>query len=103
MSFWKKNGKRLWFLSCRLTPDLCSSTLDFCAYISKTGTPGGLTSRSTSQNFCCQCPCPRSEPQPLSSLAGTQSCSLKNDLKGGTYTQPSMLSETWRKGNRTNI
>ena len=21
--------------------------------------------RSTSQNFCCQCPCPRGEPQPL--------------------------------------
>ena len=27
-------------------------------------TLGGLTSRSTSQNFCCQCPCPHSETQP---------------------------------------
>ena len=26
--------------------------------------------RSTSQNFCCQCPCPHSEPKPLSTSAG---------------------------------
>ena len=27
-------------------------------------TLGGLTPRSTSQNFCCQCPCTQGEPQP---------------------------------------
>ena len=31
---------------------------------------GGLTPRSTSQNFCCQCPCPHGESQPHSASAG---------------------------------
>ena len=31
---------------------------------------GGLTPRSTSQNFCYQCPCPLSEPQPPPASAG---------------------------------
>ena len=30
----------------------------------------GLTPRSTSQNFCCQCPCPHGEPQPPPTSAG---------------------------------
>ena len=29
-----------------------------------------LTPRSTSQNFCCQCPCPRGKPQPPPTSAG---------------------------------
>ena len=33
-------------------------------------TLGGLTPRSTSQNFCCQCPCPHGEPQPPTTSAG---------------------------------
>ena len=33
-------------------------------------TLGGLTPRSTSQNFCCQCPCPHGEPQPPPASAG---------------------------------
>ena len=33
-------------------------------------TPGGHTPRRTSQNFCCQCPCPRGEPQPPPTSAG---------------------------------
>ena len=31
---------------------------------------GRLTPRSTSQNFCCQCPCPHGEPQPPPTSAG---------------------------------
>ena len=31
---------------------------------------GGLTPRSTSQNFCCQCPCPHGETQPPPASAG---------------------------------
>ncbi|XP_049561312.1 syntaxin-binding protein 6 isoform X1 [Orcinus orca] len=34
-------------------------------------TLGGLMPRSTSQNFCCQCPCPQGEPQPPPTSAGT--------------------------------
>ena len=33
-------------------------------------TPGGLMPRSTSQNFCCQCPCPWGEPQLPPASAG---------------------------------
>ena len=33
-------------------------------------TLGGLTPRSTSQNFCCQCPCPHGETEPPPTSAG---------------------------------
>ena len=33
-------------------------------------TLGGLTPRSTFQNFCCHCPCPHGEPQPPLTSAG---------------------------------
>ena len=31
---------------------------------------GRITPRSTSQNFCCQCPCSQGEPQPTTASAG---------------------------------
>ena len=36
------------------------------------GTLGGLMPRSTSQNFCCQCPCPQSESQLHPTSAGNR-------------------------------
>ena len=58
---------------------------------------GGLLPRSPSQNFCCQCPCPHSEPQPppasaadpptLAGRSGSVSC-------GVTAPSPRVLMHT---------
>ena len=54
-------------------------------------TLGGLTPRCTSQNFCCQCPCPHCEPQPHPASAGdppTLACRSGSVSPGVTAPSP---------------
>ena len=47
--------------------------------------------RSTSQSFCCQCPCPRSEPQPPLPLQET----LQHYLMSGSVSYGVTAPSPW--------
>ena len=48
--------------------------------------------RSISQNFCCQCPCPHSEPQPPPTSAGDPPTLAETDEM---YLAPEIISSEY--------